>query len=99
MLFGDKRADMVWTDPPYGVDYVGKTKDALTIQNDGAGDLEALLTDAYANVIKAAKPGAPVYIAHSDSRRVTFETTATNAGLIIRQNLIWCKKPARTWTL
>lgn len=91
MLFGDKRADMVWTDPPYGVDYVGKTKDALTIQNDGAGDLETLLTDAYANIIKAAKPGAPVYIAHSDTRRVTFETTATNSGLIIRQNLIWCK--------
>ena len=28
--------DCVWTDPPYGVEYVGGTKDALTIKNDGA---------------------------------------------------------------
>ena len=34
-LFGDERAAMIWTDPPYGVDYVGKTEDALTIENDG----------------------------------------------------------------
>jgi hypothetical protein len=32
--------DCVWTDPPYGVSYVGKTSDALTIQNDGAADAE-----------------------------------------------------------
>lgn len=30
-LLGDERAVMVWTDPPYGVEYVGKTADALTI--------------------------------------------------------------------
>lgn len=33
-LLGDERLQMVWTDPPYGVSYVGKTKDALTIEND-----------------------------------------------------------------
>lgn len=91
MLFGAKQADMVWTDPPYGVDYVGKTKEALTIQNDGEADLEKLLTGAFANVVKAAKPGAPFYIAHSDNRRVPFESAALTTGLIIRQTLIWVK--------
>ncbi len=33
-LLGDDVPDMLWTDPPYGVSYVGKTKDALTIEND-----------------------------------------------------------------
>ena len=36
-ILGGARPDCVWTDPPYGVEYVGKTKDALTIENDGAG--------------------------------------------------------------
>lgn len=34
-LMGQETASCVWTDPPYGVAYVGKTKDALTIENDG----------------------------------------------------------------
>jgi len=33
-LMGDKKADMVFTDPPYGVDYEGKTKDKLKIKSD-----------------------------------------------------------------
>ena len=31
---GGGLADMVITDPPYGVAYVGKTKDALKVEND-----------------------------------------------------------------
>lgn len=33
-LMDGQKADMVFTDPPYGVDYEGKTKDALKIAND-----------------------------------------------------------------
>ena len=33
-LMGGERADMIITDPPYGVAYIGKTKDALKIDND-----------------------------------------------------------------
>ena len=29
--------DCIWTDPPYGVNYVGKTPDKLRIQGDEAG--------------------------------------------------------------
>ncbi len=36
-LMAGALAQAMWTDPPYGVDYVGKTKDALTIEGDGAG--------------------------------------------------------------
>lgn len=90
-LLGNKRADLMWTDPPYGVDYVGKTKDALTIKNDGAAGLHALLTPAFALAAQHLKPGAPAYIAHADTERIVFEQTARAAGFLIRQNLIWVK--------
>lgn len=90
-VLGGGVADAMWTDPPYGVEYVGKTAAALTIANDGGDDLEQLLTDAWAAVLPGLKPGAPVYVAHSDTRRVTFETTMAAAGFLVRQNLIWAK--------
>jgi len=83
--------DCVWTDPPYGVSYVGKTQDALTIQNDKATDLSALLAGAFATVVAVCRKGAPVYVAHADTERIAFETAMLEAGLLVRQNLIWVK--------
>lgn len=90
MLDGDQ-CDCMWTDPPYGVSYVGKTKDALNIKNDGSADLPDLLGGAFAVATVALKPGAPVYIAHPDTGRTTFETAMREAGWLFRQNLIWDK--------
>lgn len=90
-LLFDGLADCVWTDPPYGVSYVGKTKDSLTIQNDGSEGLGELLDGAMGTVALAARPGAPVYVAHADTERVTFETAMRDAGLLVRQNLVWVK--------
>lgn len=90
-LMGEEVADAMWTDPPYGVEYVGKTKDALTIQNDGAAGLSSLLAGSFTQAAAHLKPGAPFYIAHADSERITFETQAREAGLQVRQNLVWVK--------
>ncbi len=90
-LLGSERPDVMWTDPPYGVEYVGKTKDALRIQNDGAAGLGALLGDSLPLAVAALRPGAPVYIAHADSERITFEQAARAAGIDVRQNLVWVK--------
>lgn len=91
MLDGD-RADCMWTDPPYGVDYVGKTKDALTIQNDGAEGLPELLAGAFAVATAALKPGAPVYIAHpAGPLSLEFAHAFQQAGWMLRQQLIWVK--------
>jgi DNA modification methylase len=90
MLDGD-RCDAMWTDPPYGVEYVGKTKAALTISNDGADGLPELLAGAFAVATAALKPGAPVYVAHADTARIVFETAMKDAGWLVRQNLIWVK--------
>lgn len=97
-----KPADLMWTDPPYGVDYLvnmtpeqakraHRRTDGLTITNDAALDLGPLLETSFDLAVKHLKPGAPVYIAHADANRVIFETRARAAGFLIRQNLIWVK--------
>ncbi len=91
MLDGD-RADCMWTDPPYGVDYVGKTKDALTIRNDGADGLPELLAGAFAVATAVLKPGAPFYIAHPPGPdSIVFWEAVRAAGWLHRQNLVWDK--------
>jgi hypothetical protein len=57
-LMGTRPADLLWTDPPYGVDYVGKTGRALTIRNDRAEGLERLLAEAFAAIDGVMRPGA-----------------------------------------
>lgn len=90
-MMGDDQADCIWTDPPYGVNYVGKTKDALTIQNDETTNLPDLLMHSFECAVEVSKPGAPVYVAHADTERVTFEGAMIESNIIVRQNLIWAK--------
>lgn len=90
-LLGEERPDCLWTDPPYGVEYVGKTKDALRIENDGAAGLGALLHDSFGAAVEFLRPGAPCYVAHADTERAAFEREFRGAGFLFRQNLIWVK--------
>jgi site-specific DNA-methyltransferase (adenine-specific) len=86
-------ADLVITDPPYNVDYVGKTKDALKIQNDkmsGAGFLK-FLTDAFDNLRENTKEGGAFYIWHAAIETQNFWQACTDAQLQVRQQIIWVK--------
>ncbi len=90
---GGRLADAYVTDPPYNVDYVGKTKDALTIDNDSMGDAAfyELLHGLFAAGLANTREGGPAYIFHADTERVAFETAYKDAGWSLRQNLIWVK--------
>lgn len=90
-LLGSERPHLMWTDPPYGVDYVGKTKDAMTIEGDNKGGLRRLLEAAFTAAGDVLRPGAPVYVAHADTERITFEQALLVSGFLVRQNLIWVK--------
>ncbi len=92
-LMGEQRADLLLTDPPYNVEYVGKTKDALTIKNDKMedGGFLQFLTDAFTTMFMFAKEGASFYIWHADSEGYNFRTACRNVGLTVRQCLIWNK--------
>jgi len=58
-LMDGKKADMVFTDPPYGVDYEG-------INNDDRKGLTGLLSLTFTAMAEATKAGSGVYIFHSD---------------------------------
>lgn len=88
---GGQSVDSMWTDPPYGVEYVGKTGDALRISNDGKAGLAELLLHAFQAALTVLRSGAPCYVAHADTERVTFERALIEAGYSVRQNLIWIK--------
>lgn len=64
-LMREDKADLVWTDPPYGVSYVGKTAEALTIQNDSMNpeQLSEFLAKAFTCAVGACEPGAIWYVA------------------------------------
>ena len=59
LLMANQKADMVFTDPPYGVDYEG-------IHNDSRSGLEDLLRGVFGNYLAISKPGASIYCFHSD---------------------------------
>jgi len=82
----------VWTDPPYGVNYVGGTKDKLTIQNDSPDNLRQLLTGAFAALDEVLKPGAAIYVAHpAGAGSVVFAETFIAQGWRLHQTLVWVK--------
>jgi site-specific DNA-methyltransferase (adenine-specific) len=58
-LMNGSKADMVFTDPPYGVDYEG-------INNDDRGGLENLLRGAFGNMMLSTNNGGSFYCFHSD---------------------------------
>ena len=87
------KMDLLLTDPPYNVDYSGKTKDALKIGNDNMDDstFRRFMTDAFLNAATVMKPGTPFYIWHADIEGYNFRGACRDALLRVRQCLIWVK--------
>lgn len=92
-LMGESKADLIITDPPYNVDYKGKGKNGLKIQNDNMEDNAFLnfLTDAFGVMFGALKAGGVFYIWCAQLKSVLFENALKNAGGKIRQYIIWVK--------
>lgn len=67
-LLGEKLADMLLTDPPYGIAIAGSSAKALTIANDNLhnDEFDNFLESFYINAFDAMKPGASYYIWHGD---------------------------------
>lgn len=86
-------ADMVVTDPPYNVDYKGKTKDSLTIENDSMSnhDFYKFLYDFYTALTTVCKKGAAIYVWHASSEIINFAKAMVDAGWLLKQQLIWVK--------
>ena len=89
-------AAVVFTDPPYGVDYrsESKTQDLPPIKGDekkGDDLLKNLLVPAFQNAVRSAADDAAFYIWHAARTREEFVAAMKAVGLEERQYIIWAK--------
>lgn len=92
-LMNGRLADMVFTDPPYGVAYVGKTKDALEIENDDVDESRLKeLNKEWFNCVDLATRGGAYILATVPARplHLIFALDWKERGWL-RQILLWNK--------
>lgn len=103
-LMGGIQADMVVTDPPYNVN-LGQGGSVMTMEKrhrrtDGAFIVNDHMEDtafyefllkAYGNIKQFTKEGGAFYVWHADNEGLNFRKALKDAGLTLRQTLIWNK--------
>lgn len=92
-LMDGKKADMVFTDPPYNIDYVGKTKEALKIQNDKSSlfEFRNMISKFIDLMVLNTKKGGVYYVCMPLETGVTdlfLEKTHLQSVIIWLKNII-----------
>lgn len=107
-LMGEERADMVFTDPPYGVSIGDKNKTLNAVQpveriernivNDtlAPSELYPILVKAMTNVRENCKDDASYYVTSPQGGELgmMMMMMKKDAGLQVRHILVWCKNTA-----
>ena len=90
-LMDGKRANLILTDPPYGVSF--KSKSGLTIQNDSMKNEEFynFLRAAFDNMVAHLELGGSAYVFHADTEGLTFRQALVDAGFHLAGVCIWAK--------
>ena len=92
-LMAGAPADLVFTDPPYNVDYEGYTEERLKIKGDrmSDADFKKFLEAAFRSYRTVVKPGASMYLCHSSSWQREFQNALEVAGFEVRCQIVWAK--------
>lgn len=90
-LMGDTKANLILTDPPYGVSF--KSSSGLTIQNDSMKDEEFynFLLASFKNMVSHLEQGGTAYVFHADTEGLNFRRAFIDAGLHLAGCCIWVK--------
>jgi DNA modification methylase len=97
ILMGEDLADIVFTDPPYGVSYTGinnpNGRDWGEMQNDDlrGEDLQDFLTKAFRNAFTRTTETPAVYCCYASINHQQFEWALNDSGFKVKQVLIWDK--------
>lgn len=92
-LVTSEKVDLVFSDPPYNVDYHGYTPERLTITGDSMSreQFEAFLSATFTGCRHIVAAHASLYIFHPSSWQREFQTAMEVAGFEVRGQLIWTK--------
>lgn len=92
-LMGGEKAQLVHTDPPYGVSYETQSGKFGMIKNDDldADALMQLLIPAFKNYVRYTDADAAFYIWHAFTAFRDFDDAMTAAGIMKKQYIIWWK--------
>jgi DNA modification methylase len=92
-LLAGETADLVFTDPPYNVDYEGYTEDRLKIEGDRMSreEFQCFLGNTFRSYRAVVKPGASLYVCHSSSWQREFQNALEDAGFEVRSQIVWAK--------
>lgn len=92
-LVGGVKCDLLLTDPPYGIDYQGRTESKMKIKNDSLDDdsFIAFLTNMLEAAKQVLKQGASIYMWYSQVRSLAFYAALKKAGISPKQQLVWVK--------
>jgi DNA modification methylase len=103
-LMPGRKADMVWTDPPYGINYADKNillnrsdrgnrvQKPIEADHVDAQELEVLLRAALGNAIKVCRPGAVWFVAAPGlaAQLLVFAKVLSELG-VWRSTIVWVK--------
>ncbi len=93
-LMGGVKADMVFTDPPYNVDYSGRGKETSNkIENDNMTEIafREFLGKAFENYKSILKPEGGAYICYASRTHREFEDSLNKANFEVKNQIIWVK--------
>jgi len=106
-LMNGQKADMVFTDPPYGVNYEEKTrnianqrKDILPVANDNLGKdaLKEIVFPAFQNIATMLKNGGAYYVCSPQGGELGLMMMMMDAGIPCRHMIVW-KKDAPVFSM
>jgi len=92
-LMNNQLANLIVTDPPYNVNYEGKTDDNLKIMNDNMEDNQfySFLELAFINLYNFIKDGGSIYVFHADTEGLNFRKAMMSSGFKLAECLVWVK--------
>ena len=90
-LMDGKKANLIVTDPPYGVSF--KSTSGLTIKNDSMkdGEFYNFLYKSFENMVAHMENGGSAYVFHADTEGLTFRKAFIDAGFHLAGVCIWSK--------
>jgi len=94
-LMNGEKADMVFTDPPYGVSYEGghnkKKRDGIIADTLSGSDLSTLFEDSINTACIFTHDHAPFYIWYASGKSVETFSGLSNTSISVRAIIAWYK--------